>query len=164
MLEQTFKEIEIAVSNGLYSIALGMTLCIPDICAALESGNGKTEGNKYRKWYRNNVGEELFLSAEDCYFFRCAFLHQGTTEHEKMTYNKVVFTIPNEHNIVAHNNIFNDALNLDIVLFSQTIIKAAREWLIKVQDDENFKRNMNKSFKFYPNGLPPYIVGMPLYA
>lgn len=38
------------------------------------------------------------------------------------------------------------------------------KWYEKVNNNENFKNNYRKVFKKYPNGISPYIVGIPVYA
>ncbi|MEJ9228909.1 hypothetical protein LAV79_05310 [Peribacillus butanolivorans] len=162
-MNDIFDEIERGLDAGVYQLSLSMALCIPDICAALESDDGKTNGRKYRSWYEKYVGNVLRLSSSDCYFFRCSFLHQGSTEHENSKFKKIIFIEPN-HGIVGHNNVMDDVLNIDVRIFCKDMINAGRKWYATVKDSDNFKKNHDKTFKRYPNGLSPYIVGVPVYA
>lgn len=106
-MEDLFNEIERGLDARVYHLTLGMALCIPDMCAALQSEDGKTSGRKYKDWYNNYVGDKLIMSADDCYYFRCSFLHQGSTKHEKSNYERVIFVEPNEM-FTFHNNVMLD--------------------------------------------------------
>lgn len=162
-MDYLFNEIERGLDARVYQLSLGMALCIPDICAALESYDGKTSGSKYRAWYDKYVSKELKLSSSDCYYFRCSFLHQGSTEHEKSNYDKIIFIEPNPR-ITLHNNIIDNVLNIDINIFCRELVQAGRDWYEFTKDAEKFIENYGKSFKRYPNGLAPYIVGIPVYG
>ncbi|MFE4036053.1 hypothetical protein [Priestia sp. YIM B13489] len=162
-MEDLFNEIERGLDAGVYHLALGTALCIPDICAGLQSEDGKTSGRKYKEWYNSYVGDKIRMSADDCYYFRCSFLHQGTTQHENSQYKRILFVEPNKLGIF-HNNIINDALNIDVRIFCNDLIKSAREWLKDMQGNETYIKNHEKSFKRYPNGIAPYIVGVPVYG
>ena len=89
MLEYLLSDIEKALNNKLYFIALQSTLTIPDICSALESDNGKTDGKSYAKWYDKNVKKENdYMTGDDCYFYRCSCIHQGVSYKTKMNYHR----------------------------------------------------------------------------
>lgn len=163
-MDYLFNEIERGLDAGVYQLSLSLTLCIPDICAGLESVDGKTNGEKYKDWYNKYMNGKLFMSADDCYYFRCSFLHQGSTRHEKSKFKKIIFVEPTSSNNIFHNNVLGDALNIDIVIFCNEMISAGRKWYEDVKDSDNYKRNYEKSFKRYPNGLAPYIVGIPIYT
>lgn len=47
-MEQFIKEICAAVDGGAWILALAGMLALPNMCAAIESPNGKTSGPKYR--------------------------------------------------------------------------------------------------------------------
>lgn len=162
-MEDMFNEIRRGLDAGVYQLALNMALCIPDICAALESEDGKASPAKYKSWYERYVAGRLRLSASDCYYFRCSFLHQGTTEHDRSSYDKIIFIEPNDR-MVLHNNVLEGALNIDVRLFCIELIGAATQWLNDVRETQTFKDNYEKSFRRYPNGIAPYIVGAPVYA
>lgn len=162
-MNDLLNEIERGLDAGVYQLSLGMSLCIPDICAALQSGDGKTSGSKYKDWYTKYVGNTFNMTSDECYYFRCSFLHQGSTEHEKSQYKKIIFIEPNP-NMMFHNNVLNDVLNIDINIFCNELIRAARLWYEDVKDTDIYKNNYEKSFKRYPNGLAPYIVGIPVYG
>lgn len=162
MLEYLLFDIEKAIQNEMYFIALQATLTIPDICSALASEDGRTDRYGYIQWYDKNVKKnDDHLSGEDCYYYRCSCVHQGVSRHNKMNYSRVFFIYPNSM-IQTHNCVFNDALNIDIILFCRQMVSSAKEWLNDNDDNAVVKRNYEKLMKIYPNGLPPFVVGIPV--
>ena len=163
-MNEILNEIQKALQHKLYFLALSSTLTLPDICAALESDNNKTTGKKYKQWYNTYAYGKCssFLDGHSCYKFRCSLLHQGSSkyssEYNKSDFERIIFLEPN-HTFFMHDNIINDALNLDIVTFCNGMIKAVRSWEQIVCSSETFKKNYSNTIKLYPNGLPPYIVG-----
>lgn len=164
-MEFLLKEIEQALDNGLYFVALQSALTLPDICGALQSPNGIAKKHKYIRWYNKYAKESdsNALSGEDCYYFRCSCVHQGSTQSSDSSYKRILFLIPSNQ-LVMHNNIINDALNIDIKIFCTNIISSVRKWEQKIKGEPNFIRNYDKLLKVYPNGLPPYIGGMPVIS
>lgn len=164
MLEYLLNEIELALQNHLFFIALQSALTIPDICAALESDNGKTTRVKYAEWYNVNVKQENdFLTGEECYLYRCSCVHQGVGTGKLETYSRIVFLYPNSC-FTTHNNVLNDALNIDIILFCKQILSCTRQWLLDNQNNSIVKRNYQNLIKIYPEGLEPYISGFPVIS
>jgi len=158
-------EIDRALDAGFYYFAISIALTIPDICAALNSSNGKTTKPKYKAWYRANLGD-LYpnITDEDCWSLRCGVLHQGRFGHPNMQYGRIIFTIPNAQNNVFHNNIFNDALNLDAIRFCHDVVARARIWFDKNQNNIDVKKHFPNLVQFRPQGLKPYLDGIPLIA
>lgn len=103
------------------------------------------------------------LTGEDFYSLRCGVIHQGRMGHPKMQYSRVLFTIPNANRNIFHNNILNDALNLDVCIFCNDII-SVRNWFNANQNDPNVIKNFELTVQPRPLGLAPYMVGMPLIA
>lgn len=104
------------------------------------------------------------LSGQDCYRFRCSFLHQGTTQHSQSRYARILFVEPGTTTNVFHMNVINDALNIDVRLFCLDIVKGARRWVEQVTGTEPYETNLNASVRRYAKGLPPYIVGIPVIS
>lgn len=164
-MEIILKEIERALDAKLYYCAIAMSLAIPDICAALESANGDSNGEKYKAWYRANLAKCYpNITDQDCWKLRCGVLHQGRFGHKQMQYGRVLFTVPNAQNNVFHNNIINDALNLDAIIFCKDVIQATRTWFNAKSNDPTVSQNLPNLVQFRPQGLAPYMVGMPLIA
>ena len=164
-METILSEIELAIKSKLYYLAVAMALTLPDICAALESEDGLTSSKKYKAWYSENLAEKYpRMTDVDCYSLRCGVLHQGRCGHPNSQYGRVIFTIPNAQRNVFHNNIINDALNLDAPQFCADVVQSVRDWFVGSQHLVNVKANLPNLVRFRPHGLSPYMVGMPVIA
>lgn len=149
----------------MYYLALYTTLTLPDICSALSSADGKTSGKKYINWY-NNFAQDKCCSHLDgiaCYKFRCSMLHQGTTQETEIGYSRILFLEPTNTNSF-HDNILQDALNIDLNIFCLSMIEAVEEWLVQVKNNPSFIKNYQTFMRRYPNGLCPYINGTPVIS
>ncbi|USS40070.1 hypothetical protein NF865_06920 [Thermococcus aggregans] len=165
-MEELISQIKKALDNNLYYLALLAALTLPDICGALSSEDGKATKQRYIEWFNKYVGEKYkgCLTGEDCYYFRCSFVHQGTSQHPKSNYSRVIFVEPTGTSNIFHCNILEDALNIDVRIFVMDILEGVEKWLREVKDTEVFKKNYARFMKRYPNGLPPYIVGVPVIS
>ncbi|MGA2036505.1 MAG: hypothetical protein ABSH04_02855 [Acidimicrobiales bacterium] len=166
-------QVEAAANDSrFYYLALAGSLVIPDICGALESKDGGATGDRYKTWFDTHVAprnvsyftRKPYLTGEDCYRFRCSFLHQGRTQHPKSGYTRILFIEPGPNPIIGHMNIVNDALNIDVRLFCTEMVDSARQWLTGVVGTEPYETNLNAFVRRYPNGLAPYIGGMPVIS
>ena len=140
-------------------------LSIPDICGALESNGGRASGKRYKKWFDEWVSHKYGgnLTGEQCYAFRCGIVHQGRAAHDNLGFTRVIFVEP-EAGGIFHNNIINDALNIDVDTFCQDIVSSVKEWERAVSQTNNYKRNIPYLLQRYADGIYPYIVGVPVYA
>lgn len=92
MVEMLINEIEQALENRLYMVALNTALTLPDICGKATYPTLKTS-ERYKKWYDEYVGQKErgnksegdmpYLSADVVYQLRCSLLHQGNPNIEK---------------------------------------------------------------------------------
>jgi len=60
-----------------------------------------------------------------------------------------------------HCNVFNNALNLDIPMFCEDMIDGVEAWFALKKTDENVQRNLANLVQLHPNGLSPYLPGVP---
>ncbi len=158
-------QIERAISAGLYYLAIVVALALPDICAALESPNGEATRQRYKVWCDAwFLPKYHFLTSQDLYSMRCGVLHQGRLGHPNMQYARVLFTLPNADNNVAHHNIIYGALNLDVETFCHDMNSAVDQWYSAKQSDPSVQANLPRLVQFYPQGLDPYIGGLPLIS
>lgn len=165
-MEELLRQIERGLQSNLYFLSIFAALSIPDICGALESNNGVAAGYKYKKWFNDNMANKysssVIFTADDCYYFRYSLLHQGRTQHEKSTYQRIIFLEPaNDQGCVMHLNKLGDVLNIDVRVFCNDIIAAARNWEKQNIDNPIAQKNNEKLIKRHPNGIAPYIVGVP---
>lgn len=164
-METIIRQIEGALAAGLYYLALATSLSLPDVCAALESPDGQTSGAKYQAWFDIWMAPMYpRLTGLDLYRLRCGLVHQGRLGHPQMQYAVILFTLPNPQQNVFHQNIINDALNLDLPTFCRDIAQCVARWYAAKQNDANVRANLPRLVQFRPNGMAPYMVGMPLIA
>ena len=171
-VEELFNQVLIAAEGGAFYLALLGALVIPDVCAGLESKDGMTDRTRYRDWFDRWVapkyvaiaGAEPTFTGQDAYHFRCSMLHLGNTQHDKGRYSRILFVPRGQSGNVFHNNVLNDALNLDIPIFCQDVVSGAMRWQQTVGDFEPYLTNLDKFLRIYPDGLAPYFVGSPVIS
>ena len=128
--------------------ALTLALTLPDVCASLESSDGRTTGAKYAAWwdtyllptYTIQIGsppvEHVFLTGGDCYALRCAVLHQGlddvSEQNARQVLEKFHFVQPRNSNVVIHRNQAGLALNLQVDIFCEEICQGVEAWLCAI--------------------------------
>jgi len=163
-MQDLLQQIRSANEYRLYYVALFSSLALPDICGALEAADGMASKARYIQWFDQHVAPRYhgFLDGETCYQFRCSMLHQGTTHHPQSRYSRVLFVEPGTLGLVMHNNVLNDALNIDVRIFCEDLCSAVEAWLPAAQQMPHFQANATKFVRRYPSGLPPYIVGLPV--
>lgn len=163
-------QVERAVQAKAYYLALFASLTIPDICGAMETDDGAAKKSRYIKWFDKYVAPAYTISGKPtfcgttCYKYRCAMLHQGRAQHEELGFSRILFVEPGATNNVFHNNILNDALNIDVSIFCRDVVDGAKSWLKEAEMTANFQKNYPHFMQRYPNGLAPYIVGVPVIA
>ncbi len=172
-----------SLDNGLYYLSLFTALTILDIAGALDSSDGLANGQRYKDWYNKWVlpkkqerlltflPEDMkgeihnlpnYFDGDTCYYFRCSILHQGTSQHPRSGYSKIIFIEPGTTTNTVSDCILNDALCIDLKFFCEEIIGGLEDWLKHVKGTQPFENNYANSVKKYPNGLAPYITGMPV--
>ena len=162
-VDQLIGEIRSALRSGAFTLALQGTLACVDICAALSSTDGRTTGAHFKAWFEAHVPNPYArLSADDAYQLRCGMLHQGRASADQ--YGAILFTLPDGRGNVFHNNVLNDALNLDLVTFCTDILDAADGWWQSAKDTDPVAANVQHLVQLRPDGLAPYIVGIPVLA
>jgi hypothetical protein len=170
-----FNQIQRAADTDLYFLALAGALVIPDICSALESNDGIAKKERYIDWFDKHVATKYVgaaarphLAGIDCYGLRCSLLHQGRLQPHQGGYSRILFIEPKATgttgNIMAHNNIMNDALNIDVHTFTNDMVASALGWLATAETSDEYKANFPSFMHRYPNGLAPYIGGVPVIA
>src|SRR5215211_1590498 len=164
-MDDYFDQVLQAADARLYYLALGAALTIPDMCAAAAAPDGVTSGARYQDWcdqwlgmpFAKRVGPEgamgievLFLTAADIYKLRCAFLHQGRTEHHKLTHGRVFFVEPSPYWVQM--NITDAGLQLDVAQFIRDVVDAGRRWIASARTDPTVARNLELFVRRYPDG------------
>jgi hypothetical protein len=164
------EQVQGGLDCNLYYLALFAAVAIPDICGALDSDDGYATKAKYIGWFDEYVAPRYrtpsgpILTGEDCYFFRCSLLHQGSLQHPQSSFSRVLFLEPGTSTNTLHRNIMMNALNIDVRIFCQDMLSGAYEWLEKAEDTDRFRENSSRFMRRYPEGLAPYYVGSPVIS
>lgn len=177
------EQIENSLGAGAYYLSLFGALAIPDIAGALGSEDGKASRRNYAAWYdswvRPRFAEAVLaavperdrsyvkdmespLSGEACYRFRCSLLHQGSSQHPKSPFSRIIFIEPGATTNVIHYEQLNDALCIDINLFCREVTSGARLWLKEAEDEPLYQKNYERFARRRADGLAPYISGVPV--
>lgn len=138
-MRQFVDGIQQALEQQNWLAALYVALTVPDICARIESDDGRTDRSRFVAWfdryladrYKSPIGprreDHVFLSGNDCYALRCALLHEGGSEISQQrcreTLDRVHFAVTG-----AHCNQFNAVLQLDVRRFCQDVCVAVETW------------------------------------
>jgi len=128
--------------------ALSLALALPDICGFLESPNDGSQ-RRYVTWcdqflaphYTRLIGpdraEHVFLSGQDCYALRCAFLHEGTDDvtrqRARQALDSFLFVEPPAGGRI-HCNQVNAKLQLQVDIFCEDLCAGVDEWVETVLD------------------------------
>ncbi len=159
-------QINAAAASGLHLVAVGMAVALPDICVSLSSLDGRSNGQKYRDWCAANLleGDFSYVTGEDLWSMRCGVLHHGRYGDLKHNVARVIFAVPTPENNIFVDNVVNDAYFYSVVDFCKNLCDAAYRWHESNKHDQIVIENSAKMMQYYPNGLPPYVVGMPVIA
>lgn len=166
-MEEFLDQIEVALTENQFYLALFCCLALPDICGAISSADGMATGDRYKEWFNRYVSPRYdgILDGSNCYAFRCAALHQGRAEHRALGYSRILFIDPDSaHGAILHNNILNDALNIDVRVFCTDIIQGVKTWITENSGNVDFQRNYKTFLRRYAGGLEPYITGADVFC
>lgn len=156
-------QINQAATGGLHLVAIGMAVALPALCASLAQEDGRSQGKEYKDWCAANLGPEFgFVSPDDLYSMRCGVLHQGRYGDLQHSVARVIYTLPGMTSFT--NCKMNDAYVYGVVEFCKNMCEAAYRWYEGCRDDPIVKANSARMMRYYPEGLAPYIVGMPVLA
>ena len=182
-MQALIDQIEASLASRLYFLSLFTSLSLPDIAGALSSDNGEASSKKFIAWYEDwvrprfrenvvsqsppHIGQYIKELAnpfygESCYRFRCSLLHQGSTQHPKSKFDRIIFIEPGATTNVIHYGQINGALCIDLPGFCSEVLQGARAWLAAHEVHENVQRNLSRFAQRHSGGLAPYIVGVPV--
>ena len=151
-------QIQTSIDSNLYYVALFASLALPDICGAIDAEDGQATAERYRAWFDKYVAPKYrssdtqFLTGEDCYFFRCSLLHQGSSQHPRSTYSRVLFVEPTATSNVFHCNVMNDALNIDVRIFCSDFISSAAPMVGRGKWHRSFQEKLQQIYETLSGG------------
>jgi len=176
-------QIEGSLHSGHYFLSLFAALSVPDIAGALSSTDGTASSKKYEAWYEEWVRPRFFesvlagvpaharphishmenpLTGAACYQFRCSLLHQGSSQHPKSPFSRIIFIEPGATSNTVHYCTMNDALCIDLSAFCSEVVGGGRAWLQEAATQEAYVKNYERFARRHEGGLAPYIVGVPV--
>jgi hypothetical protein len=167
-METILDQINGTFEAGFHYAAISIALSIPDICSTLELPPGAkakaSVKSRYIAWYNKYLASKYpEVRGMDLFALRNGVLHSGRMGHPDMQYDRIAFTTPDRGNNTFQLQV-NDLLSLDARTFCQRMISAAQQWQIDHADDKNVIRNMPFLVQIRPDGLEPYIKGVPIIA
>lgn len=150
--------------SNLYYLSLLAALAIPEIGGAIDSEDGQASQENYINWFDKYVTPRCqgIFNGEDCFYFRSSLLHQSSAARPQGRFSRILFVEPTAVDSDLHCQVVEGALVLDVRIFCQEMIKGAEKWLEEKENTEQFKVNMAKFVRRYPEGLPPYVTNMPV--
>lgn len=160
-----------AMQSELYYVALIGALSIPDIAGALEGDDRRASKSRYVGWYEKWVRPRLAenrsrdnpFSGEACYVFRCSMIHQGASHRSDSPYKKIIFIEPGHPNYSIHYCLVaGEALLIQIDQFVEEVLHGCELWLEAVKNTEPFKTNYDHFARRHPQGMAPYVTGVPV--
>jgi hypothetical protein len=134
LLGPYIRELSSIRDKKAYWSTVHLIVVIPDICAALDSSNGRTNGNLYAAWCDRYVATPQ-LSGQDWYQIRCALLHQGRAtfdEAERIRYTSVSFVDPDSAPAARHGHVADGNLTVNIANMSTEMLAAIGRWATDV--------------------------------
>jgi hypothetical protein len=166
-IEPILLEIERCLSADLYFPAIALALTIPDVCSSLQTqpGTRVSFGVRYAAWYDAHVGEAFSaLTGADCWSLRCGVSHSGKLLERGAEYERVGFALPHPMAATFVGCIFQGMLVTDAASFCRVLISAAGRWFEANASDPIVQSNLPALFSYRPNGMAPYIHGIPIIA
>lgn len=133
LLKNTFQtywtDVDRCRAAKAYWSLLHVTVCLPDICAALESADGETKGRRYAAWC-NGWMRHAMLSGWERYGLRCKVLHQGRASGGKSRrYSGFAFGQPSKDGGVDHMRHESGTLHLDVGQLATETRQAVDNWV-----------------------------------
>jgi len=163
-LEKILAEIDRALDQGFFYLAVATVLTLPDLCVSLISEDARSTGKRYIEWCDTNLGSEfVYVSGDDLWSFRCGVSHNGRFGDLKHDVGRVVFSLPFRGNRLI-DCVINDAYIYSVEDFCRNFMAAVRKWYWSNEENPNLKQNIERMVQYRSEGLPPYIVGVPLLA
>lgn len=173
-------QVALSIEQENYYLSLTGALAIPHIAGAIQSKNGEVNRHKYISWHekwarpqfakrmrqalppdmREVVKPENPLTGADCWHFHCSILHQGTTQHPKSSFTRILFIEPGACDANLRYNVISNALNIDLQQFVDEMLCGARECIAHTEHNTTFIANSEKSARSYENGFPNHISGV----
>lgn len=117
-----------------YWALLHVTVCLPDICAALQSVKGETTGALYKGWCDQYLIDPKLTGAER-WEMRCKVLHQGRASIPPGRYDGFSFAQPALTGHVDHLGLEGKTLVLDVGKMADEMKAGVEKWIQHLESD-----------------------------
>jgi hypothetical protein len=165
-LDKTFQmywdDMERCRRGKAYWSLLHVTVCLPDICAALEASDGRTTGQRYVDWCDRCLADAM-LSGDERYSMRCKVLHEGRASTGKPgRYSGFAFTQPAPNGQVDHRRVEGTTLILDVGSLSTEYEAGVRRWIRAIEanvaggDAINVEKNLSTIVRVRQKPMPAH--------
>ncbi|MDD6204273.1 MAG: hypothetical protein PUC05_04715 [Firmicutes bacterium] len=148
-------EIKKALSAELYNCALALSLTLPDVCGKIEFPNEALPGNRYKKWFSSyattyfttkatslpseEIVEYAWLSAEECWALRCAFLHAGNFDVDHVSLANIrIHAHKRDGENYSHMVRDSKYVDWDVIKLCKNLCSAAEQYYHSVEDKTPF--------------------------
>jgi hypothetical protein len=129
--------------SGLtYWALLHVTVCLPDICAALQSSNGETTGARYTAWCDQYLTNSMLTGAER-WQMRCKVLHQGRASIQAGRYDGFSFAQPAVTGQVDHLRLEGKTLVLDVGKMADEMKTGVGAWILNLENNASGPEALN---------------------
>ncbi len=121
--------------SGAFFALLHTTVCLPDICAALESANGESTGAKYSTWCDKYFSHPELRGSER-WKMRCKILHQGRAiAGQAGRYSAFVFGEPDSSGTADHLRVDGATLHVDVGRLFVETRQAVAKWISALESN-----------------------------
>ncbi|MDM9584495.1 hypothetical protein [Nostoc sp. GT001] len=181
-MKQLKQAVRQSISEGNWYCALAAALILPDICSSLDNPEIRVVKTRYLNWYNSYIKEKytgiggrwneekeyvydenaksIFLSGEDCYALRCAYLHNGldeiTEQKARESLNKFLFVTPpkageSSKHLIRTTTCYDNrrVLQLQIDIFCEDICSGVDEWEAKVATQKYIQEKVGQLLTIY---------------
>lgn len=141
-------EIDKCKQQGTYWALLHLIVCLPDICAALESANGEASPARYEAWCKANELPNVMLTTAERYEMRCKLLHQGYPSPDPRKagrrWHGYAFVPPGVNNETCVQ-VGQNQLQVDVAKLADEVVQGMRRWVERLRSDSSGQAAMNVS-------------------
>ena len=125
----------------------------------------KTSRSKYKAGLKANVPEQA-TNRDLIYGLRCSLLHQGKAHPHGSVFPLAVTTPISPVQIHRSTTIFGGQQVgwMSLAMFVDEVTRGAEQWLANFGTTARVQRNLEKFARLRMEGLPPHVVGTPVFA
>jgi hypothetical protein len=150
-----------------YWSLLHVVVCVPDICAALESSSGETSGPRYMAWCDRYLVDHR-LTGTERWLMRCKVLHQGRASTGRPgRYTGFSFAQPAPSGQTDHLRVEGSTLVLDVGRLADEMKVGVESWIRQLEADRSraqavhVERNLASLVQVRQSPLPS-VPGVPV--